>query len=91
MASYVTAYRVCTSFLDGKKDHSGAMSTDGQNIWTYGVKLAYKDSDGIIHTTPELHRGYSRTSNRHQNAVRTVVSPLIGTNYNSSAVNQWWK
>jgi hypothetical protein len=80
MAAQSTANRVAESFLDGKSDNSGAMVSTGDAIYTYAVKLAYRDADGTIHTTPELHCKYSVSTSRHQRAVYSVVSPLIGTN-----------
>jgi hypothetical protein len=79
MAAAATAERVAQSYLAGKRDNSGAMVSTGDAIYTYAVKLAYRDADGIIHTTPQLHQKYSVSTSRHQRAVYAVVSPVIGT------------
>jgi hypothetical protein len=66
-------YEVVEAFTRGESAQAGAFISHGDSLYTYGVKLAGKDEAGAIYLTAGMLKKYSRTSTRHQKAVRGVL------------------
>lgn len=73
-------YHVVEAFKRGEHAQAGAFVSVGDSLYTYDMKLAGKDAAGTIFVTAAMLKTFSRTSTRHQMAVRGTLpdeTPLV--------------
>jgi hypothetical protein len=73
MSTMDTRYNVVHSFLGKRYGRAGNFYSSGDALYTYNVKLAYRDANGEVYFTPAMNQKYSVTTSAHQRAVREVL------------------
>ena len=67
-------YRVAQAFVRGEPAASGAFVSVGDAIYSYGLKLAHRMSDGTIVLDHDLEAPQqSVTTSRHVRALRAIL------------------
>ena len=67
-------HKVTRAFRSGESANSGAFRSDGEALWTYGVKICHREGGEIVWDIDKDNPPrYSVTSNRHINHVRAWV------------------
>ncbi len=70
-------YFVVHAFLRHEYARAANFYSTGHELYSYGIRLAYYDLTGRVALTKAMAQTYSRTTSRHQNTLRDVLTDRL--------------